>query len=298
MDRFTAEHEQHWREHGYVVVENFLTPDELAAARENYYEHFPTWDEYAAKPMRYKHLVGPLALLEAPFNGLAINLLAVSEGIVGVAERLIGTTDLHLCQSIIWAKYAGTADFDQTLHVDYENNSLLVPSEEDPYMHVPMIIYLEDVTLDTSPTHIVSKQHTRDLNLWPPEFPREQFPELYEKEVPVVVPAGSAYIHTVSTVHRGSAFKGKTGMRSSMHLVFTAQAHRWMGWRNWPVWSRQNEAWRAYFEAMTPRQRNLFGVPLPGHDFWTEKTIDLMGQRYPKMDVKPYLEALEGRTAG
>jgi hypothetical protein len=44
-------------------------------------------------------------------------------------------------------------------------------------------------------------------------------------------------------------------------------------------------------ERAAPRQRALFGVPLPEHPYWTEETIAGMAARYPGMDMTPYLAA-------
>ena len=46
----TEEHINHFREHGYTIVENFLEPDELARARDEIEEYVPGWLGYAANP--------------------------------------------------------------------------------------------------------------------------------------------------------------------------------------------------------------------------------------------------------
>ena len=46
----TEEHINHFREHGYTIVENFLEPDELARARDEIEEYAPGWLGYAANP--------------------------------------------------------------------------------------------------------------------------------------------------------------------------------------------------------------------------------------------------------
>ena len=45
------------RTDGYAVVEGFLTPDELAAAREGLFEQFPTHDQYFADPDQHHSIV-------------------------------------------------------------------------------------------------------------------------------------------------------------------------------------------------------------------------------------------------
>ena len=49
---FEQHHVEHYRRHGYVVVENFLTPAELDAARRELAELLPGWVEFCDDPTR------------------------------------------------------------------------------------------------------------------------------------------------------------------------------------------------------------------------------------------------------
>ena len=42
---------------------------------------------------------------------------------------------------------------------------------------------------------------------------------------------------------------------------------------------------------MTPRERDLFGWPPPGSEYWNEQTLADVGARYPRMDMTPYRKA-------
>ena len=35
------------------------------------------------------------------------------------------------------------------------------------------------------------------------------------------------------------------------------------------------------------RERDLFGFPRPGHDYWNEQTLADVALRYPGMDMEP-----------
>ena len=48
--RFTKEHIQHYQENGFVIVENFLTTEELARAHEEIQRILPGWLEFAQDP--------------------------------------------------------------------------------------------------------------------------------------------------------------------------------------------------------------------------------------------------------
>ena len=43
----------------------------------------------------------------------------------------------------------------------------------------------------------------------------------------------------------------------------------------------------------TPDELALFGIPRPGHDFWTAATVDAMEEKYPGLDVAPWRDALK-----
>jgi len=36
------------------------------------------------------------------------------------------------------------------------------------------------------------------------------------------------------------------------------------------------------------RERDLFGWPRPGHDYWNEQTLTDVAARYPGIDMAPY----------
>ena len=53
-NRITDAHEAHYREHGYAIVENFCTPNELESALGNFDEVVPGWVDFAKDPSRPK----------------------------------------------------------------------------------------------------------------------------------------------------------------------------------------------------------------------------------------------------
>ena len=57
---------EHWRRHGYVIVENFLDKDELDAAQENIERYMPTWPEYVRDAPRYRQMLGNNNMLATP----------------------------------------------------------------------------------------------------------------------------------------------------------------------------------------------------------------------------------------
>src|SRR5207253_1422981 len=151
-------------EDGFVLVPQFLTPEELAAARAGMLRYFPSAEELAATPLRYESLLeDPEHLqVEFPFANDALNNLATHIEIITFVERLLGTREVLLSQSAIWAKYAGTGDFEQGLHLDYQGNTLVVPRDDGAFRQVNLILYYTDVDEEMGPTCVVQLELTRD----------------------------------------------------------------------------------------------------------------------------------------
>jgi ectoine hydroxylase-related dioxygenase (phytanoyl-CoA dioxygenase family) len=311
----TQEHLQFWREHGYVIVDSFLSHEELRQARANMERYVPTWEEFCAAPERYPRIRSSgMVKAEFPFVGTALNDVTTHHDVTDAVERLLGTRQLHLTQSIFWAKFARTHDYEQELHLDYQNNTLVFPSDDERFQQVPMILYYDDVAEGDGPTYVVSRKYTDHLlhevshardqvderslatfeRLNVPSLDPSQFASVYEHEQPVIAKAGSLLVFTMSTFHRGSAICAASGRRLSHHIVYRAAGREWMGWLAWPRRGADPEM-RDFVQRATPRQLELLGFPAAGHEYWTASTLAGVAARYPRMDMTPYREALERR---
>jgi ectoine hydroxylase-related dioxygenase (phytanoyl-CoA dioxygenase family) len=280
----------HLDRHGYAVVPDFLTPDELAAARSNVFQYFPPPRELWAAPQRYPHIFDdPEHLqIEFPFAGDALNNLATHPELISFVERAIGVREVLLTQAAIWAKYSGTGDFGQEMHLDYQGNTLVVPRDDGPFRQVNMILYYTDVTADMGPTCVVDRQKTQDQGVWPPFRPRKKWPKLYEQETPILAKAGSLLIFQMGTFHRAGSMTAEPGAaRFTQHLVWRAAAHPFAGYHLWSKFGERDELER-FIERTTPRQREVLGFPPVGHPYWNEQTIAGVARRYPKMELGPY----------
>ena len=124
------------------------------------------------------------------------------ERLIDLATSLLGTDDLRVYSIEAWAKYTGAADYDQPLHRDYLNHSLLVPSPDQPPQQVEMFVYLTDVPAQLGPPSYVPTAFTAELRALPNWYPREAgadpeggwvatagSQELYEAEVRAAGPA-------------------------------------------------------------------------------------------------------------
>src|SRR5215469_4197398 len=156
-------------EHGYVLVGGFLSAEELGAARADVLHYFPTFEELSATPQRYGWIFDdPENLqIEFPFATDTLNYNSTHPRIISLVSQLLGTREILLSQSAIWAKYAGTGSFEQTMHLDYEGNTLVVPRDDGAFRQVNMILYYSDVTIELGPTFVISQTKTRRAGLWP-----------------------------------------------------------------------------------------------------------------------------------
>jgi len=145
------------RERGFALVEGFLSAAELQTAQEALWLHFPRPDDYFADPDAYgRYRASQFAGIdEFPYRSWDLNRLAVHPDLVDLAERYLGTTELHLYKVELWAKYAEAVDYDQPLHRDYGSHSLVVPRLEQRYQQLTTFVFLSDVTDADGPTCIV-----------------------------------------------------------------------------------------------------------------------------------------------
>lgn len=270
---------------GFTVVERFVDRAMLKEAQEALWTLYPRPEEYFANPDQYpRFAASQFSGMELfPYRAWALNRLCVYPDLVDAAERFLGSTNLEIYKIELWAKYAGATSYDQRLHRDFGNHTLVVPRADGLHTQMTTFIQLFDVTEHDAPTRIVPLQYTRDLPLWPSVVPAA----LYEKEVAVTAPAGSLLIYKTDVLHRGSDFSLPRRSRFSMLVDFQERGLRSNGKMSWPN-RALNEPMTDALVRMTPRQRDLFGWPSPGSNYWNEQTLRDVALRYPGMDMAPY----------
>ncbi len=278
------------RERGFVIIPGFLEADMLRAAQDALWEIYPRPEDYFSNPAQYEQFTRNQfsGMRFFPYPSWALNRLTVHPDLVDAAERLCGTKDLDLYKVELWAKYSGAVDYDQPHHRDYGNHTLLVPKIADDFIQMTTFILLSDVTEADGPTKIVPLSKTRDLPLVPLQLPMGDY---QDREISVTGPAGSLLIYKTDVLHRGSNFTQPNRSRFAMLVDFQPRGRPWTGKMAWPSQALSRH-WAEAMVQMSPRERNLFGFPLPGDRFWDEQTIRDVGLRYPAMDMEPYRAAL------
>src|SRR5690606_1521032 len=137
-------------------------------------------------------------------------------------ERALGTREIVLTQSAIWAKYAGAGDYEQGLHLDYQGNTLVVPRDDGSYRQVNMILYYSDVDETLGPTCVVPADRAKGVPVWPTHHPVGGGSKLYRHERPILASAGDLLIFSMRTWHRASAVSATRGARFSHHFIWRA----------------------------------------------------------------------------
>jgi hypothetical protein len=271
---------------GFTIVEGFLDPATLAAAQDALWSIYPTPDEYFADPDKHPRYSRSQfsGLRFFPYPSWDLNRVAVYPDLVDAAERFLGCEEIEIYKVELWAKYAGAINYDQMHHRDFGNHTLVVPREDGRHVQMTTFILLSDVTEDDGPTKIVPLSESRDIPLIPKQQP---FGDLFDKEVSAVAPAGSLLIYKTDVLHRGSEFKAPGHSRFVMLVDFQERGWPWMGKMSWPNHADMEGMTEAMIR-MTPRERDLFGWPPPGSDYWNAQTLAGVAARYPGIDLSPY----------
>lgn len=274
------------RTQGYAVMEGFLTEAELAAARAGLFQEFPHPNEYFADPERHRHLVKHqfAGLRLGPFDSWPLTRLAFHPDLVDAAERFCGTAELELYKMELWGKYSGTVDYDQAHHRDFGNHSMVVPRRDLRWPQLTTFTFLCDVTEENGPTKVIPRTIGDRVSLVPNHL---QPGELIDHEVAITGPAGSILLYSTDVIHRGSAMTGTEQSRFMLLADYAARGNPWMGKMSWPGLAN-----KAAFETLmvntTVRERDLFGFPPPGHEYWNTQTLSDVASRWPGIDLTGY----------
>jgi len=294
-----------WRTDGFVILPGLIPVDELKPAVGELDLLFPSAEGFhdGTDPRRERFIGDEFAGIDTfPFGSTEINLLAVHHRLVGLAEALLDDGDIQIYAAEAWAKYTGACDYDQDLHRDYLNHTILVPSTTPGCRQVEMFVFLHDVPDELGPPHLVSRRHTADLPAVPNWYLRagrqsdwrfcddSGSPDLYAAEVSAAGPAGTVIAFEPGTFHRGTQLTAPRGVRYSMQVGFRPSSLQWGQRVSWAMQSFTSE-WVDFVGRATARQLQAFGFPPPGHPYWTPETLAGMAQRYPELDLSPWRAA-------
>ena len=322
----TAEQLARFRNDGFLVVTS-LWPEALIdqAVPEAKDLHPP--DELAQRGMTDADARG---FSEMPWTergddaaDAALNHMTIPPRALAAVAQLIETDpmQLRLSQSFVKAIFGHqydrpgdpsheTISGDQEIHVDYGNNTLLVPPWTTRPEAVACLCYYSDVDESGGATHFARALPGELTTYEPCEFNPPSFvaartngsaadtgprspgntERLYRTEKPVFYRPGTCILYLLNAWHRGTpAAAGK--VRHTHHHVWRTRDAEWVNWQS--LAPRMAGMPVRYLENLTVEQRTVLGFAAPGNTYWTEETVDAVGQRYPGMDMSPYRAAMK-----
>ena len=289
----TDEHIDHYREHGYAVIEGLLTADEVQRTLDEIDSLYPGWvdfvrDPTVGKPKAWGGTETNRRQVRFPFPGEQLNRNTLHPELRRFASIMAGGNPIVCEQSDLSLKSFGhPADQEQHMHCDYGNHTLTYPPDLPQYWQTAYLLYYTDVDEELAPTAVCSKKHYPERILVPSVYSPDARPDLYANEVKVTVPAGSVLAYSMRTFHRGTRFK-REGGRLGQFVTYAPAGCPWVGIVGWPEQAIYGSFSR-WIETATLDERELLGFPAPGHPFWTEETLDGVAARYPGMDMSPYI---------
>lgn len=313
---------EQFRYDGFVVVTG-LWPDEVIGQAAAEAAELHPFDEVVENRRGFSEM--PWVQQREGSPDVALNHMTVHPRALAAVAQLMQAQvlDIRLSQSHVIAKYGhqisrpgeahdGTIAGDQDIHVDYGNNTLMVPSHTTSPEAVACLCYYSDVDESGGATHF-ARAEPGELTTYsperfnPPNFvigtengsagkdsgPRApgKTERRYQQEKPVRYQPGTCILYRLNAWHRGTpAAQGK--VRYTHHHVWRHRHAEWVNWQS--LAPRMSQMPTRYLAGLSVEQRTVLGFAAPGASYWTEETLDSVGQRYPEMDMTPYREAIAG----
>ncbi len=298
---FEAAGEQ-WRTEGWVLLDGLISPSEIAPAQD---EIADLQEVQPTGPTRRADEVGSdPKFRDAQFDGTTLfplpksprlNRLFVHPGIVEFAKAAMQTDDVRLYQSRLWSKRGGHTNYEQPLHRD-SNHSLVPIRSESTYWFMETFLYLSDVDEGNGAPRIVSRSNSLDEPAARGSVRADDQPQLYAAEVAAPGPAGSLLAYRSDVWHRGTDIE-EGRQRHIAVLGFRPAELDWVGFDAHPPLVNSPD-FIEFVEHSTPQELALFGIPQPGHSYWTRRTIADMALIYPGLNMTPWREGLTTSETG
>ena len=261
----------------------------------------------------------------------ACNDLLLHPRYIRAVTQLLGTDDVLMTQNHAHGKYGGQQGPDQStrsgssldddefgdgvqpIHLDYIDNSLVVPPEHPEA--VACIAYFSDVESCGGGTALVplsaallTEAHEsagyprvgagaepfKALVGFKTGLRRGEAAQLYDQEQQVFFSPGTVLLYRLDVWHRGTAVLPGAVRRAAQSVYRRADAP-WVQWESWaPKLIFRDSPHQGtgvlsrWFQGLEPEQRTVLGFPAPGASYWTAATLAGVGRRYPEMDMSAY----------
>lgn len=290
-----------WRADGWVLLDGLIdeatmaiVADELAGLDVPPVSGPTRRADQAGRPRFRAEQFDGTHLFPLP-SAPTLNRLVAHPEVIDFAARAIGSDDLRLYQSRLWSKHGDHTDYEQPLHRDL-NHSLVSARSEPGWWHLECFLYLSDVDEGNGAPRLVPASSIEAAGVTPTSerrsVERDEQPELYDLEVSAPARRGSLLAYRSDVWHRGTDIdRGRE--RHVLVVAYRPAAADWIGFDAHPPLV-DNPDFKAFVAGSGPDELGLFGVPRPGHPFWTPETVDGMAAIYPGLDLGPWRTALDG----
>ncbi len=273
------------------MIEGAIPPADLAAAQNALALLFPTAEEMDSgldDERTTAWRTWDAAWPEFPFRSSRLNRLVVHDVLIDLATELLGTEDVRLYLALVTAKYAHqSSGYNQLLHTDYPNHSLVVPRRQPGYEHLETFIYLNDVSARNGATRLVSRTKTGNIPVEQHTLNLDDYGHLYDEPGEAAGPAGSVVAYSGDVYHRSVDVTEPGQARFMLHVAYKPASLDWMGYQAWPIKGFSPE-WHKFVSQASVRQLTVLGFPKPGHPYWTDETLAGVAARYPGLDMSPW----------
>ena len=299
---------EQWRTQGWTVVHDLVPTEEIDAAVEELWGHFPhPVDYHSGNPAAQAQFEGEstdlryqptkqgnahqlkdvqnegaefrlrqfLGHVLVPYDSYLLNRLQIHPNVVDFAKKAMGDEDIRLYQARIWGKYTGVTNYEQPFHQD--RNHTIVPDRVEPgWWNMLGFLYLSDVEEGVGPTQILS------IGDSPPGANPQS----------AAGRRGSYLAYRTDVWHRGVDLTREGGSRFLMNIAFKHAHHEWIGFDSFQQ-NANRGPWSKFAASCSPDELALFGAPRPGHPFWTPELVEALKERYQGIDITPWLEGLD-----
>ena len=299
---------EQWRTQGWTVVHDLVPTEEIDAAVEELWVHFPhPVDYHSGNPAAQAQFEGEstdlryqptkqgnahqlkdvqnegaefrlrqfLGHVLFPYDSYLLNRLQIHPNVVDFAKKAMGDEDIRLYQARIWGKYTGVTNYEQPFHQD--RNHTIVPDRVEPgWWNMLGFLYLSDVEEGVGPTQILSIG----------DSPPGTNPQAAAGR------RGSYLAYRTDVWHRGVDLTREGGSRFLMNIAFKHAHHEWIGFDSFQQ-NANRGPWSKFAASCSPDELALFGAPRPGHPFWTPELVEALKERYQGIDITPWLEGLD-----
>ncbi|MAV27149.1 MAG: hypothetical protein CMQ05_13715 [Gammaproteobacteria bacterium] len=313
------------RKNGFVALTGLWPDDLIQKAAEEAKSHHPreqVVDNHGGfSRMPWVHHNKRFEM-NSSSRDFALNHMTIHPNVLSAVAQVMGATpmELRLSQSHVIAKFGREIPDpnhpdkmimaeDQDIHVDYGNNTLVVPPHTSRPDGIACLCYYSEVDECGGATHFSMPMPGELTTYAPDQFNAPNFVfgtrngsaandngprseantrRLYAEEKPIRYAPGTCIIYGLNAWHRGTP-ANLDQIRYTHHHVWR---HKDAEWVNWQSLAPQMSAMPTrYLSELSVMQRTVLGFPAPGDRYWTKDTVDAVGQRYPEMDMTPYKSA-------